>query len=180
MAGKNRFGDESEREQASRERLLRGLFGEVDPRSDPDGFFSEAEWIDYDHAYRANIAKQNWSVFPRHWYMDADFRCRKCHRRFTWTAEQQKLWFEEYFRWVGVRPQLCRYCSAAEQHLLHLQREYDNTVGKARNHGTAEEKRRIVEIVGELLEAFGKLPDKMLETRDLFEQQLRKLADTER
>jgi hypothetical protein len=31
-----------------------------------------------------------------------------------------------------------------------------------------------------LLEAFGTLPDRMLETRDLFERQLRKRADAER
>lgn len=48
-------------------------------------------------------------------YYDIEFDCQDCGRHQTWTARQQKWWYEEaggYFFSTAVR---CRECRALEQ-----------------------------------------------------------------
>jgi hypothetical protein len=148
-----------------------GLFGSKDPKQMPGHFFYGAVYVDYDSAIRADISKQDFSVAPRHWYVDCDFLCTKCRQEFTWTAREQQVWFEEYRFWVDSQPRLCKRCKAAERRLDDLRREYDATVTAARDHGTPEQKRRIIDIVRELQTSLSHLPQKMLDTMQLFEHQ---------
>ena len=147
-------------------------FGETDSRKMPKHLFWGAIYLDHETAIPGNPKKQNFTVCPRFWYLDADFLCDGCRQEFTWTAGEQKAWFEDYFFWVDSQPRHCRKCRASRTHLSQLRKEYDASVAEARNHGTVDQKRRIIEIVAELEAAFGRLPEKMLETRDLFEHQL--------
>lgn len=149
------------------------IFGDTDARKMPRHFFFGALRIHHDTAVRANIEKQNYSVCPRHWYVDADFKCQRCSEDFTWTADEQKVWFEDYFFWVDSLPRQCRKCRIELRGLVALRKEYDATVAAARDHGTPEQKSRIIEIVSELQQAFGSLPDKMTETKELFERQIK-------
>jgi hypothetical protein len=150
------------------------IFGNTHPKGMPPHLFYPALAVHYETAVRANTEKQNCSVCPRHWYIDADFRCERCRQEFTWTAGEQKTWFEDYFFWVDSTPRHCRKCRGELRRLGDLQKEYDATVAAARNHGTLNQKSRIVQIVSELQRAFGKIPEKMADTMELFQRQLKK------
>lgn len=149
------------------------VFGSTDPRKMPAHFFSGAKFIDYGSAIQADTSKQDFSVAPRHWYIDCDFHCAECRREFTWTAQEQKAWFEQYRFWVNSQPRLCRACKAAESRLDDLRREYDGSVAAARDHGTVEQKLRVITILRELQSSLTPLPAKMLDTLQLFERQTR-------
>lgn len=150
------------------------IFGNTDPRMMPKHLFSGAIHLDYGSAVRGNPQKQNYSVCPRHWYIDADFNCTRCQKKFTWTTGEQKAWFEDYFFWVDSSPHLCKKCMADRRHLESLRREYDSTVSAAKRRDATDQKRRVIEIVRELESTFDHLPEKMIETKKLFELQIRK------
>ena len=152
------------------------IFGNTHSKKMPQHFFSGAVAVHHETAVRANTEKQNFSVCPRHWYMDADFKCERCGEDFTWIAEEQKTWFEDYFFWVDSQPRHCRKCRGEIRRLVELRKEYDGTVAAAR-HGTPDQKGRIVEIVSELQQAFGKLPEKMIQTMESFQRQNTKRAE---
>ena len=150
------------------------IFGNTDPRKMPTHLFSRALFIDYETAVRGNPGKQNFSVCPRHWYLDVDFKCERCSQEFTWSAGEQKAWFEDYYFWVDSCPRHCQNCRADRKRLQAIRKEYDSTVGAARENGKVREKARIVELVTELELAFGALPEKMKENKLLFQRQLNK------
>jgi len=153
------------------------IFGNTDSRKIPEHLFWGAIYLDHDTAIRGNPEKQNYSVCPRHWYIDAVFKCEGCRQEFTWMAREQKVWFEDYFFWVDSQARHCKKCMANRRHLESLRKEYDSTVGAARDHAAFKEKARIVEVVTELELAFGRLPEKMTETKNLFERQIEKEAE---
>ena len=153
------------------------IFGNTDPKKMPKHFFWNALFIDYKTAVRANTDKQNYSVCPRHWYIDADFKCERCGQEYKWTAGEQKAWFEDYFFWVDALPRHCRKCRVERRRLADLRKEYDSSVAAARFTGTPQEKDRIVEIVSELEKEFGRLPEKMIETKNLFMRQRAKQTE---
>ena len=147
------------------------IFGDTDPRKMPDHLFTGALFIDYETAVRGNPKKQNFSVCPRNWYVDVDFKCVECRQEFTWTTSEQKVWFEDYFFWIDSSPKHCKKCGANRRRLASMRKEYDSTVRAAREDGSLKAKTRIVELVTELELAFGNLPQKMLETKVLFQRQ---------
>lgn len=130
--------------------------------------------MDHQTAIRANVEVQKYCVAPRHWYVDADFQCGTCNQEFTWSAREQKLWFEDYAMWVDAQPWQCKSCIADARHLADLQVEYDSKVASARDGGTLEGKNRIIQIVSELTKSLSNLPDKMMETKAVFERQIAK------
>jgi len=150
------------------------VFGSTDPKEMPPHFFWSALDIDYGTAIRANIDAQDYTVCPRHWYVDARFRCRDCQAAFVWSAEEQKAWFETYRFYVDSRPTLCRDCRAKRRDAVQLRKDYDALVSEARSGGTTEQKQRVVQIVDELEGCWSCVPDKMRETRDIFRMQLSK------
>ena len=145
-------------------------FGYADSRCMPEWLFSRALSLDHTTAIRGNPEKQNHGVCPRHWYVDAVFECVRCGEQFTWTAGEQKAWFEDYFFWIDSVPRHCMQCGADRRRIDDLRKEYDSTVAAARENGTSEQKRRIIEIVTELEIELGKLPEKMIETKKLFKR----------
>jgi len=149
-------------------------FGSTYPQMMPKHLFGGAIHLDYSSAIRGNPQKQNFSVCPRHWYIDAAFNCANCRKEFTWTAREQKAWFEDYFFWIDSSPRLCKKCMADRKRLESLRKEYDSTVSAAQNRNATDQKRRVIEIVCELESAFRHLPEKMVETKKLFERQIQK------
>src|SRR5207244_13107894 len=142
------------------------IFGNTHPKKMPPHFFFNAVAVHHDTAVRANFEKQNFSVCPRHWYMDADFKCERCGREFTWTAEEQRAWFEDYFFWVDSQPPHCRECRGDLRRLIELRKEYDAMIAAARDHGPPDQKSRTREIVAEVKQALGKLPEEMPKPRE--------------
>jgi predicted RNA-binding Zn-ribbon protein involved in translation (DUF1610 family) len=147
------------------------IFGSTDPKKMPEHLFFCAFAVHHETAVRANIEKQNYGVCPRHWYIDAEFKCPRCGKEFTWTAGEQKTWFEEYLLSVDAQPRHCWDCRAELRRLVALRKEYDATVAAARDHGTPDQKNRIIEIVSELRQVYGELPERMTATLELFERQ---------
>lgn len=149
-------------------------FGSTDPRLMPKHLFWGVVHMDYASAVRGNPEKQNYSVCPRYWYVDADFICKGCRKQFTWTAGEQKAWFEDYFFWIDSSPRHCKACRADRRHLASLRTEYDSIVAEARPKDAMVRKLRVIEIVRELESSIGRLPEKMIETKELFERQILK------
>ena len=81
-----------------------GLFGENNPKRMPSHLFFGSRRMDYSTAQRADISKQNYTVCPRHWYVDATFRCRDCRNEFVFTAAEQRFWYEDRRFWIGELP----------------------------------------------------------------------------
>ena len=148
------------------------IFGSTDPKKMPLHFFSQALEINYATAIRADIAAQDYSVCPRHWYIDARFRCSACGTEFLWSAHEQRAWFETYRFYVDSQATRCRDCRAKLRDAVELRKDYDTLVSAARSHGTAEQKQHVMEILDDLESYWRVLPEKMRETRDLFRKQL--------
>jgi len=146
--------------------------GKHDPKNMPSFLFSGATWVDWATAARADISKQNYSVCPRHWYVDTTLRCSSCEQSFVWSKDEQRAWFEDYYFWIDVVPVRCKSCRADMRRLKALRQEYDATVANARDHGSIEQKRRLLNVVNELQQSLDTLPERMLETKRLFERQL--------
>ncbi len=73
------------------------IFGNTNSRKMPERLFWGTIYIDHKTAIRGNPEKQNYSVCPRLRFINADFTCEGCGQEFTWTACEQKAWFEDYF-----------------------------------------------------------------------------------
>jgi hypothetical protein len=147
-------------------------FGDTDSRKMPSHLFWGVRSMDHSTAVRANIKKQNFSVCPRHWYVDAEFECDGCGQRFSWPADEQRVWFEEYNFWIESRPRNCKKCNGDRKHLLSLRKEYDSSIAEARSSKDPVTKLRMIEILAELTVAGVTMPERMTETKLLFEHQI--------
>ena len=85
-------------------------FGSDDPREMPPHFFWGALRLDYRTAVRAETTRQNCSMCPRYWYVDAHFRCERCGAEFAFSAAEQRVWYEDYGFWVDAFPKHCPAC----------------------------------------------------------------------
>ena len=155
-------------------------FGSTDPKKMPLHHFYGAHEIDYSTAIRANTAVQDCSICPRHWYIDARFRCAECGADFLWSAQEQRAWIETYRFCVDSQPRHCPDCRTKRRNIHHLRQEYDALVSPARSGGTLNQKERVIEIVDALEDYFGRIPDKLTETRDLFQKQVAKITRNDR
>jgi hypothetical protein len=66
------------------------MYDRTDPRKMPSHLFHGALHLAYATAVRADIAKQDYSVCPRFWYIDAAFACRRCGDGNRWRATARK------------------------------------------------------------------------------------------
>lgn len=132
------------------------------------------EWIRrIRHAIRADISKQNYSVRPRRWYIDATFRCSRCGEYFVFTADEQRFWYEELGFWIDSQPKHCKQCRSELRHLKALQQEYDRDIERimARD-ADHDRKRRLLEVIEALADGGVELPERMQERRRVLEKQL--------
>src|SRR5574341_1550125 len=127
-----------------------GLFGENSPKRMPGHLFFGARWMDYSTAVRADISKQNYSVCPRHWYVDATFACRDCDKEFTFTASEQRFWYEERRFWIDSLPTRCPPCRKEQRTRLNLRKRYDALIATALGACSLETKKEVVAIINEL------------------------------
>lgn len=141
------------------------LFGERDPKRMPRHFFFGAIRMDYGSAARANVSRQNYSVCPRHWYVDAAFVCANCGAEFVFSGSEQRFWFEGMGFWVGSFPTRCPTCRRAERTRTALKKRYDELIGAALRGAPAETQREVIGIINELESSAGKIPRRMRENR---------------
>ena len=140
-------------------------FGRNDPREMPGHFFFGSLRKDYSSAVRADVEKQNCSICPRYWYVDAVFRCRRCGDEFIFSAAEQRVWYEDYGFWVDAFPTHCLSCRRALRELKSARQEYDQTVTRVLDAGDLEAKKQLAAVIDLLYELGGELPPRINETR---------------
>ncbi len=156
--------------------LVSGLFGESNPRLMPRNFFWEARSMDYKAAQKADISKQNYTVCPRHWYVDATFICRDCGQEFVFTASEQHFWYEEKQFYVDSCPRSCVTCRREERTRVELRRRYDQIIAEALGNCLPENKQEAVGLICEIEATEESFPARMQENRTRLLKQLEKRA----
>jgi len=159
-----------------------------DPHETAKWHFTHALSIDYDTAERANVAQQNCGVCLRHWYFDAIYRCKACGIEFTFSAKEQRFWYEELQFYVGFEPQRFLACRKRDRRLKLLKRNYDSLIAEAIASRDASKKITVIGILDELTsiplhrphwkisKLWVRLPAKMNEHRELLLKQIKKLS----
>jgi hypothetical protein len=151
-------------------------FGKSDPRKMPSHLFSGAMHLDYTTAVRADFSKQNCSICPRYWYIDAAFRCARCGDTFVFTALEQQHWYEELGFWVDSIARHCGKCRCELRELKSLRQEYDRDVAAVLNRkSSVERKRRLLEVVDAFETSGVALPQKIRDTRRVLEKQVERI-----
>jgi hypothetical protein len=148
------------------------FFGESDPHKMPPHFFWGCLHLEYDSSIRADVSKQNYTVAPRHWYINATFQCNRCEDRFCFSAEEQKAWYEEYGFYVDSQPRQCRDCRRELRGLKAIRQEYDRDVADALACDDLDLKVRVATLIDQLCEANVNLPIKIHENRKLLAKQI--------
>ena len=93
------------------------LFGDTDPKKMPAHLWGHVRTMDYSTAVRADTAKQNYTVCPRNWYIDAVYRCRDCGEDFVFSVTEQRYWYEQRRFFIESRPVRCVKCRKKEAQL---------------------------------------------------------------
>ncbi len=129
-----------------------GGFGDHNPREMPPHFFFGAKRLDFDNAIRADIAQQNYSVCPRHWYVDAHIPCEDCDDVFVFSKEEQRHWYETLKFWIDSFPDRCKSCQAAQKE-MHQQLDYIRT-----HHFDPQKTTKVEAMKDEVVARYGFLP----------------------
>lgn len=79
-------------------------------------------------AIRADLSRQNYSVFPRGYYVDILKTCRRCKVEFVFSAREQQHWYEELGFYVDADCVHCLECRRSNQQLKRRFRRYSDTV----------------------------------------------------
>lgn len=108
-------------------------------------------------AIPANAAKQNYSIFPRKFYVDIERCCTHCGRWFIFYAVEQKFWFEELGFYVDADCTKCIDCRKNDQNLKLLQKRYQ--VLNVKSDRTTKETSELKKIALELFQ-LGYIKDK--------------------
>ena len=128
------------------------IFGNTDPRQMPSYLFWRASHLDYENATRANVEEQNYSVCPRHWYIDARIPCADCGNHFLFSKDEQRHWYEKLKFWIDSFPDRCKSCQKANKE-MHQQLDY------IRNHYLDPKKSEKVQArVDEVVARYGFVP----------------------
>ena len=146
---------------------MHDYFGRDSSKTMPMHFLFGACRLDHATAIRADVGKQDYTVCPRHWYVDAYMPCESCGNTFLWSAAEQRAWFEEYRFYVDSRATRCEKCRAIKREVLALKKKYDATVSKARTGNSVDAKKMVVALIDQLATMTQDVPVKMRETREL-------------
>lgn len=141
------------------------MFGSDDSREMPPHFFFGALHIDHGTAKRADVERQNFSVAPRNWYVDATFRCEHCGGSFVFSADEQRMWYEQYGFYVDSLPMHCQNCRRALRHRRDLRKECDRDITAAVRGDDRVLKARLIRVIDQLCESDAEAPRQMLEHR---------------
>ncbi|MBC7819129.1 MAG: zinc-ribbon domain containing protein [Planctomycetaceae bacterium] len=152
-------------------------FGEIDPRAMPHHLFWGSLHLDYNSAVKADISRQNFSVCPRYWYIDATFRCPRCSSNFCFSAEEQRRWYEELGFYVDSQAKHCDACRRDLRKLKERRQEYDRHIATALQSDDCAFKQRLVAVIDELCERGTDLPEKMHENRRILARQITRRSE---
>ena len=140
-------------------------FGRDDPREMPAHLFHRSLRVNYQTAVRSNPDKQNCSICPRYWYVDANFPCDRCRAEFTFSAAEQRAWYEDYGFWIDSLPRHCLRCRHDLRRLRAVRQEYDGSVAEVLRGGELESVIQLAGVIDQLYEFGGELPPRINEIR---------------
>ncbi len=82
-------------------------------------------------AIRADTTRQNFTVFPRGYYVDTLKQCRTCGRSFIFFAKEQQHWYEVLGFYIDADCVHCPECRRSDQQLRRRFRRYSESIGRA-------------------------------------------------
>ena len=95
---------------------------------------------------RADFGRQlpNNSYSPKLFYEDMSFTCRDCGVKCVWTAEQQRLWYEEWKGPIQSTAIRCRACREKlrrakleqKRHMMEMEQKAGKTTRKTPGAGS--------------------------------------------
>jgi hypothetical protein len=155
------------------------MYDRNNPLKMPPHFFYGALHVDYTTAIRADISKQDYSICPRFWYIDAAFACGRCGKNFVFSADEQRFWYEEAGFYVDSFPRQCRECRRELRELKSLRQEYNRDIAAAlAGRSDLAKKQRLIDVVRALENGGVQLPEKVLEHCRLLQQQIERAASS--
>lgn len=83
-----------------------------------------------DSVLLANTEQQNYSVFPRQYYVDIRRVCRACDRPFIFFAKEQRYWFETLKFFVDADCVQCPDCRSELRAVQRRIQNYSNAMAK--------------------------------------------------
>ncbi len=96
---------------------------EPEPRSSLSYYLHRSE-IFPENVLIANPEKQNYSIFPRKYYVDAKRLCTTCNRPFIFFAKEQQYWYESLRFYVDADCIRCPSCRYEAQLIRRSQKRY--------------------------------------------------------
>ena len=72
--------------------------------------YASAIAVDELRCVPADPAKQHYTVVPESAYCSMKLGCERCHGEFWFTADEQRLWYEEWRFWIDSVPKHCASC----------------------------------------------------------------------
>jgi hypothetical protein len=72
--------------------------------------YSSAITVDESHCVLANPDKQHYTVVPESAYYSMKLRCERCGEDFWFSANEQRVWYEEWGFWIDSVPRRCVTC----------------------------------------------------------------------
>ena len=72
--------------------------------------YSSAITVDESHCVPANPEKQHYTVVPESTYYSMKLRCERCREEFWFSANEQRVWYEEWGFWIDSVPGHCAMC----------------------------------------------------------------------
>ena len=146
--------------------------GMLDPRLMPANFFPRVLRLDYDSALPADVLKQTFTVVPRYWYIDAAMRCERCGLDFRFSAQEQKVWYEDYRRWIDAFPKLCTPCRRFCRDRKALRQLYDRDIAAAMRSEDCDWKSYLLAIIDRMNDVEVELPTQVQENRKILAGQI--------
>lgn len=156
-------------------RIRMDYFGVTSSANMPRHFFWECLHINHASAIRADVSRQNYSVCPRHWYVDATFKCSRCSETFCFTAAEQKRWYEELGFYVDSYPKNCPACRRNNRQKTRLRQEYDRDIESTLQSKDVESKKHLANVIDELYSCDSDLPDKIHTNRRILGKQIARI-----
>jgi hypothetical protein len=154
------------------------LFGRFSSRNMPSYKFRGSQHLDHKSAVKADVSKQNFTVCPRFWYVDATLKCARCGNVFHFGVDEQRVWYEEYKFWTDSFPNRCVECRRDLRHLTELRKEYDRDIESVMRGDDCAAKERIAIVIDTMCEMDGTLPQKIHENRKILAKQIAKRRGT--
>ncbi|MFK7821635.1 MAG: zinc-ribbon domain containing protein, partial [Planctomycetaceae bacterium] len=84
-------------------------------------------------AIKADVSKQNYSMFPRPYYVDVLMVCADCRRRFVFFAKEQQYWYEHLGFHIDAWCDHCCECRKGRQQVKRQLQRYSELANKE-NH----------------------------------------------